>query len=351
MSADIACRLHAARDLRVEPLDDPGPARGAALIRVARGGICGSDLHYYHDGGFGPVRVREPIILGHEAAGIVEAAPEGSGLAPGQLVALSPSRPCGTCEYCRAGLERHCLSMRFSGSAMRLPHEDGFFRSRLYHPVAQCIPVAAGAGAADAAGAEPLAVCLHALASAPDLAGRRVLVTGAGPIGAICTALARLRGAAEIVVTDVQDFTLDIARRMGADRAVNVAADVAAEPGGLADYTGGKGRIDVVLECSANPHAIAQAITVTRPQGTIVQIGVGGTLPLPLNLIVGKELHLVGTHRFDTEFAEAVRMIGAGEIDLSPMVTQVLPAAEAQRAFDLAGDRARSVKVQLDFRA
>lgn len=349
MSDDIACRLHAARDLRVEPLADPdaNSAAGAALIRVARGGICGSDLHYYQDGGFGPVRVREPIILGHEAAGIVEAAPEGSGLAPGQLVALSPSRPCGTCEYCRAGLERHCLSMRFNGSAMRLPHEDGFFRSRLYHPVAQCIPVAAGADASDAAGAEPLAVCLHALARAPDLAGRRVLVTGAGPIGAICTALARLRGATEIVVTDVQDFTLDITRRMGADRGVNVAA----EPDGLADYTGGKGRIDVVLECSANPHAIAQAITVTRPQGTIVQIGVGGILPLPLNLIVGKELHLVGTHRFDAEFGEAVRMIGAGEIDLSPMVTQVLPAAEAQRAFDLAGDRARSVKVQLDFRA
>ena len=342
---ELACRLYAAHDLRIEPLAQPEPIEGAALIRVARGGICGSDLHYYHDGGFGPVRVREPIVLGHEAAGYVEAAPEGSDLTTGQLVALSPSRPCGTCEYCRAGLERHCLNMRFSGSAMRLPHEDGFFRNRLYHPVGQCIPLAAGASAADAAGAEPLAVCLHALSKAPDLAGQRVLITGAGPIGAICTALARLRGAAEIVVTDVQDFTLDIARRMGADRCVNVADD----PEGLAEYAQGKGRIDVVLECSANPHAIAQAIGVARPQGTIVQIGVGGTMPLPLNLIVGKELHLVGTHRFDREFAEAVRMIGAREVDLSPMVTQVLPAAEAQRAFDLAGDRTRAVKVQLEF--
>ncbi|UFM63301.1 L-idonate 5-dehydrogenase [Paracoccus sp. MA] len=345
MTGNIACRLHAAHDLRIEPLPDPQPAEGAALIRVLRGGICGSDLHYYHDGGFGPVRVREPIVLGHEAAGVVEAAPEGSGLGAGQLVALSPSRPCGECEYCRAGAERHCLVMRFNGSAMRFPHENGFFRSRLYHPVGQCLPLPDGADAAAAAGAEPLAVCLHALSMAPDLAGQRVLVTGAGPIGAICTALARLRGAAEIVVTDVQDFTLDIARRMGADRAVNVAE----QPDALADLAEGKGRIDVVLECSANPHAIAQAIGVTRPQGTVVQIGVGGTLPLPLNLIVAKELRLVGTHRFDREFAQAVRMIGAGEIDLSPMVTQVLPAAEAQRAFDLAGDRAQAVKVQLDF--
>lgn len=344
---DLACRLYAAHDLRIEASPDPDTAPDTALIRVARGGICGSDLHYYHDGGFGPIRVQQPIILGHEAAGIVEAAPEGSGLRAGQLVALSPSRPCGTCAFCAAGLPRHCLNMRFNGSAMRVPHEQGFFRSQIAHPVAQCLPLPDGTTAEAAAGSEPLAVCLHALSKAPDLVGQRVLITGAGPIGAISTALARLRGAAEIIVTDVQDFTLDVARRMGADRVVNVARD----PEGLADYAGGKGRIDVVLECSANPHAIAQAIAVTRPQGTFVQIGVGGTLPLPLNLIVSKEIKLVGTHRFDAEFAQAVAMIGAGEIDLSPMVTQVLPARDAVRAFDLAGDRAQAVKVQLDFAA
>lgn len=347
MTQEICCRLHAAHDLRVEPLSQPQPQEDAALVRVLRGGICGSDLHYYHDGGFGPIRVREPIILGHEAAGVVEAAPDGSGLRAGQMVSLSPSRPCGKCEYCLAGQERHCLNMRFNGSAYRFPHENGFFRTRLYHPANQCLPLPEGATAEAAAGAEPLSVCLHALNMGPDLAGQRVLITGTGPIGAICTALARLRGAAEIVVTDVQDFTLDVARRIGADRAINVADD----PEGLADYATGKGRIDVVLECSANPHAVAQAIGVTRPQGTVVQIGVGGTLPLPLNLIVSKELRFVGTHRFDTEFAEAVRMIGAGEIDLAPMVTQVIPAAEAQRAFDLAADRAQAVKVQLDFGA
>ena len=117
---DLCCRLHAARDLRVEDGPDARPAPDEALIRVSRGGICGSDLHYYHDGGFGPVRVQEPIILGHEAAGIVEAAPEGSGLVAGQIVALCPSRPCGTCGFCRAGQTRHCLAMRFNGSAMRM---------------------------------------------------------------------------------------------------------------------------------------------------------------------------------------------------------------------------------------
>lgn len=344
---DFACRLHAAHDLRIEDLPEPDATPDMAVVRVLRGGICGSDLHYYHDGGFGPVRVREPIILGHEAAGVIEAAPVGSQLKPGQLVALSPSRPCGECGFCRAGQERHCLEMRFNGSAMRLPHENGLFRTRLAHPVAQCLPLPEGSNAEAAAGAEPLAVCLHALSLAPSLEGQQVLITGAGPIGAICTALARLRGAKEVIVTDVQEFTLGIAEKLGADRVVNVAQN----PDGLADYAAGKGRIDVVLECSANQHAIAQAIGVTRPQGSVVQIGVGGMVPLPLNLIVGKELRFVGTHRFDREFAAAVDMISKGGIDLSPMVTQVLPAREAVRAFDLAGDRARAVKVQLEFAA
>lgn len=345
MSQDIACRLYAAHDLRIEHLAEPQLQQGAALVRVLRGGICGSDLHYYHDGGFGPVRVRAPIVLGHEAVGVIEAAPEDSGLKSGQLVSLSPSRPCGECEFCLTKHERHCLSMRFNGSAMGFPHEDGFFRSRLYHPIAQCIPLSDGASTEAAAGAEPLAVCLHALNMAPSLKGKRILVTGAGPIGIISTALARLWGAAEIVVTDVQDFTLKIAGQTGADRVVNVTEN----PDSLSDYAIGKGRFDIVFECSANPHAIAQAISVTRPQGTIVQVGVGGMTPLPLNLIVSKELRFIGTQRFDQEFADAVRMIDAGEIDLSPMVTHVLDAKDARRAFDLAGDRKQAVKVQLSF--
>jgi L-idonate 5-dehydrogenase len=228
---------------------------------------------------------------------------------------------------------------------MRLPHENGFFRTKIAHPARLCVPAGEGTTTQAAAGAEPLAVCLHALSFAGDLTGKRVLVTGAGPIGAICVALVRLKGAAEIIVTDVQDFTLGIAQQMGAHRAINVAT----QPDGLAEYGINKGTVDVVLECSANAHAIAQAIAVTRPLGTFIQIGVGGTTPLPLNLLVGKEIAFHGTHRFDREFAQAVAMIATGEIDLSPMVTQVIPATDALRAFELAGNRAQAVKVQLDF--
>ena len=179
-------RLYGRRDLKVEVGQVTEPGLGEVRLKMAVGGICGSDLHYYQEGGFGPVQVREPIILGHEASGHVEALGEGvSGLALGQLVAVNPSRPCGNCRFCRENLPIHCLDMQFMGSAMRLPHAQGMFRDRLVVPAPQCVPVADGVTAAEVACTEPLAVCLHAISRAGDLAGKKVLVTGAGPIGAL----------------------------------------------------------------------------------------------------------------------------------------------------------------------
>ncbi len=212
--------LHAQDDLRIEtrPVGTPGP--GEVLVTVEVGGICGSDLHYWLEGGIGTIRVQEPIILGHEASGRIAALGEGvTGLMPGQLVAMNPSQPCGTCSFCQQGLPRHCSAMRFKGSAMYLPHEQGMFRDRIVIAADQCLPVPDGTDPGAAACSEPLAVCLHAAnrgeAIAGSLASKIVMVTGAGPIGALCVAVARQRGASEIIVTDIQDATLAIATRMG----------------------------------------------------------------------------------------------------------------------------------------
>ena len=340
-----ACRLHGQHDLQIEEvaLGDPGP--GEVLVRLGAGGICGSDLHYYHDGGFGAIRVREPIILGHEAAGTIAAVGAGVSLPIGQKVALNPSRPCGECAYCRDGLFQHCLTMRFNGSALRMPHEQGFFRESMVLDAAQCHPVPQATSLSAAACAEPLAVCLHALAQAPDLAQKRVLVTGSGPIGVLCVALARRAGAAQIVVTDLQDFALQTALAMGADEVINVAT--AADRLGV--FAADKGSFDVSFECSAAGPALHSAIACTRPRGTIVQLGVTGDLAVPINLLVGKEIRLLGSHRFHAEFAQAVALIADGAIDVAPMVTAMLPIARAGEAMALAGDRSRAVKVQITF--
>ncbi|HRW14403.1 MAG: L-idonate 5-dehydrogenase [Rhodobacteraceae bacterium] len=337
------CRLYGQGDLRVETDEVPEPAPGQVLLRIGAGGICGSDLHYFQDGGFGPIRVREPIILGHEAAGTVEAAGEGVALAPGDRVALNPSRPCGSCAYCQEGKFQHCLAMRFNGSALRFPHEQGAFRDLMLADAAQCVAIGPDTSLAKAACAEPLAVCLHARNRAGELRGRRVLVTGAGPIGSLCVAAAAHAGAGEIVVTDLHDATLAAAGAMGATRAVNVAREA------LTEFAADKGHFDVTFECSAAAPAVRSAIECTRPLGRIVQVGVTGDLPVPINMIVGKEIELVGAHRFHAEFAEAVALIDSGTIDPTPILTRTFPVAEALEAFALAGDRTRAVKVQLSF--
>lgn len=338
-------RLYQKGDLRIETDTVPVPGPGEVLFKMAAAGICGSDLHYYQDGGFGPVRVREPIIPGHEASGIVSQAGDGVDLKAGTLVAVNPSQPCGHCEYCEKGLPIHCVEMRFMGSAMRLPHEQGMFREWLVVPARQCFEVGSATTAAEAACSEPLSVCLHAASRAGDITGKRVLITGAGPIGALMVAVAAYHGAAEIVVTDLADAALERARAMGASRTINVSRDAAA----LAEFEAGKGYFDLVFECSAAAPAIRSAIGAIRPRGTIVQVGVTGEIPIPLNAIVGKELHIHGTQRFHEEFATAVDLIASRTIDVRPIISHSLPLEQATAAFVLAGDRSAACKVQLTF--
>ena len=200
----LACVIHAKGDLRLEPRAVGEPGAGQVRVRIAAGGICGSDLHYFNSGGFGTVRLREPMVLGHEVAGTIEAVgPAVTRVRVGDRVALNPARACGECRFCRDGAPRHCLNMKFYGSAMPWPHSQGAFSTLILAEAQQCEPLAARVSFAEGACAEPLAVALHAVAQAGDLKGRRVLVTGAGPIGLMVIAAARWAGAAEIVAVDL----------------------------------------------------------------------------------------------------------------------------------------------------
>ena len=338
---------HAAHDLRLEERETPAsPGAGEVRIRMAAGGICGSDLHYYQHGGFGTVRLKEPMILGHEASGRVEAVGEGvETLATGTLVAINPSSPCGVCEECRRGLANHCLDMVFRGSAMRFPHAQGLFRETIVVPACQAVPVGGDADPGLVALAEPFAVCLHAVKRAGTLLGRTVLVSGCGPIGCLTVAAARLAGAARIVACDVVPEPLAVAGQLGADECV----DIGARPTGLDAYRQEKGRIDVAFDCSGHAAAVATAIACLRPRGTLVAVGLGGSMDFPLPSVVTKEIGVVGSFRFDEEFALAVDLIGRRRVDLSSLISQSFPLSRARDAFDLAADRKQAMKVQLTF--
>ncbi|MBI1418075.1 MAG: alcohol dehydrogenase catalytic domain-containing protein [Limimaricola sp.] len=337
--------IHAAHDLRITEADSPSPGPGEVQIRLATGGICGSDLHYYNHGGFGAVRLREPMILGHEVAGHITELGDGvTGLQVGQLVAVSPSRPCNACKYCLEGMPNQCLNMRFYGSAMPFPHIQGAFRQVLVADAAQCAD-ATRLTPGEAAMAEPLAVTLHATRRAGNLLGKAVLVTGCGPIGILAILSARRAGAGLIVATDLSDFTLEMARRAGADAVINTRTD----PQGLDRFTPDKGTFDVLYECSGAAPALAAGIGAMRPGGTIMQLGLGGDMMVPVQALTAKELSLKGSFRFHAEFFAGVELMRKGLIDVKPLITQTLGIDDADQAFQIASDRTRAIKTQIAF--
>ena len=338
--------IHHAMDLRVEDREAQTPGQGQVEVAIKRGGICGSDLHYYKHGGFGTIHLKEPMVLGHEVAGEVTKLGAGvTNVKVGDIVAVSPSRPCGQCVYCQKGQQNHCLEMLFYGSAMRFPHIQGAFQQLLVADATQAHIIAKGVSIEEAAFAEPFAVTLHAIVRAGSLANKRVLVTGCGPIGALAIIAARVHGAQEIVATDVSDFTLGLAKKIGADHIINVATNADA----IAPFKANKGYFDIMIEASGNEAALHMGLEVLKPRSTLIQLGLGGNIALPQNMIVSKEIEIKGSFRFHEEFVLAVDLINKKRVDLKPLLTEVMPLAQAREAFDLASDRSRAMKVQIAF--
>ena len=342
----IVC--HAPEDLRLDTFDADAMGAHQLQVDVAYGGICGSDLHYYHHGGFGTVRIKEPMVLGHEVSGIVRVVGSAvQNFKAGQRIAISPSRPCGQCQYCQKGQHNHCLDMRFFGSAMRFPHVQGAFRQSLVIDASQAHPLNDSLSLSLAALAEPLSVGLHAIQRAGSVFGKQVLVTGCGPIGTLLIGALRRAGAARIVAVDIADKPLECARAMGADETINIAK----HPEALAPFAVNKGVFGVMFEASGNDRALRSGLDVVAPRGVIVSIGLGGDSTLPLNQLVGKELELRGTFRFHAEFATAVQFLNEGLINGKPVITGILPMDKAVEAFELACDKSQSLKVQIEFEA
>ncbi|WP_341909768.1 L-idonate 5-dehydrogenase [Polaromonas sp. YR568] len=337
---------HAAQDLRLETTEVPELGEDQLLVRVAFGGICGSDLHYFQHGGFGTVRIKHPMALGHEVSGVVEAAGvQVRGIKPGQRIAISPSRPCGNCRFCQSGMQNQCLGMRFYGSAMPFPHIQGAFSEKLVIDASQAYPLADHLSLSEAALAEPLSVGLHAIQRAGGVLGKQVLVTGCGPIGSLLIGGLRRAGAARIVAADIADLPLTCARQMGADETINLRTQSEA----MDKYKADKGQFDAVFEASGSEPALRVALDVIAPRGTLITVGLGGEIALPMNQIVAKEVDLRGTFRFHAEFATAVQFLNEGLVDGKPVITAVVPFERAVEAFTLAADKSQSLKVQIAF--
>ena len=301
--------LRGVRDLAVVERPVPTPAPGEVLVEVASVGVCGSDIHYYEQGRIGPYVVEGPLVLGHEASGRVVAT--GDGVASGrtgQRVSIEPGATCRQCEQCRAGRYNLCPDVRF----LATPPVDGAFCEYLLVPASDAHPVPDAVSDDAAALLEPLSVAVWSLRRSGVGVGTRVLVTGAGAIGLLTAQAAWAFGAAEVVVTDVDEGRLAVARAQGS-RTIDVSTT---------SLAGSGVEPDVLVECSGNARATWDAVGTVARAGRVVLVGMGGDeVRLPLSYVQDREIQLFGSFRYANTWPDAIELAASGQVALDDLVT------------------------------
>lgn len=323
----IAARLHGVGDLRIAAEDGPGQAPpGWSLLEVTSVGICGSDLHWFTDGGIGENRIDQPVVPGHEFAAVALTGPFA-----GRRVAVDPAIPCEACEMCQAGYHNLCPTVQFAGHGALdgALQEQLLWPDRLLHPLPDELSDDAGALL------EPLGVAIHAVGVGHVRPGSHVLVVGAGPIGVLTLQVARHAGAGRVYVVEPLEHRQATARRNGADAVWSPEhADAA-----VSEATRGRG-VDVVLELAGNDTAIATAVAAVRPGGRVALGGIPSedTSAFPAAAARRKGVTFAMVRRMNDTYPRAIAL-AAGVIDLDHLVTQRYPLAEADKAFSAAAER------------
>lgn len=317
--------LNGPGEVVIEQRAVPQPGAFEALVEVRAVGVCGSDTHYYDHGRIGAHVVESPMVLGHEASGVVVAVGEQvTRTRVGQRVSIEPGVPDFTCEQCLAGRYNLCPQMRFYAT----PPIDGAFAEFVTVHEAFAHPVPDSMSDEAAALLEPLSVGIWANRKGRVGAGSRVLVTGAGAIGLVCVQVARAAGATEITVSDINATRLRIARGLGATRTIDASSE----------QLGGWDRPpNVLLECSGFPPAISAGIRALDRAGRAVLVGMGGEeIPLPLAAVQERELEVTGTFRYANTWPTAIDLVATGKVDLDRLVTARFALAEAEQALTAA---------------
>ena len=342
----LAGVLHGAKDLRVQRVALPELRPGMVMLRVRRVGICGSDLHYFEHGYCGAFVPSRPFILGHEfTAEVAALAADVQAPAIGTRVTVNPARACGFCDECKDGRGNLCAQTIMLGSGSTTPPTDGAFAEWVTVRADQCHVLPPHMEDGLGAMMEPFAVALHAVKRAGSVAGKRVLVTGGGPIGLLVMLTARAFGATPVALSDVVALRRESALKLGADHTLDPTSKQVAQE--VRDLTGSG--FDVIFEASGAPTALRQACQFVRPGGTLVQIGTLGTedVPLPANQFMVRETRFLGSFRYGNVFGEAIRLVASGRVNLQPLISEVFPLDNLAQAMQRASAKDDVIKVQI----
>ena len=326
--------------IEIRDVPAPDPAPGQVLLRIKRIGVCGSDIHVYHGK---HALTPYPVVQGHEVSGVVEKLGPGvKNIRVGDPVTFQPQVTCGTCYPCRHGAYHICDNLKVMGFQTTGAGSELFaLDARLV------LKLPSGTSYDHGAMVEPTAVGVHAIARGGGVAGKKVLVLGAGPIGNLTAQVARGLGASRVMITDVSDYRLGIARECGADATANTGRE---DLGERIRESLGEEKADLILECVGAGATIAQAVSVARKGTDIVVVGVFGDTPaVDMGTVQDRELRLIGTLMYqEHDWKKAIDLIGSGAVRLGPLVTNHFAFADYKKAYEyIDANREKAMKVMI----
>lgn len=345
---NLTVTLYKVNDLRVELKPIPEPKDDEVLLKMDSVGICGSDVHYWMKGAIGDFVVKAPMIIGHEGAGVVQCCGKNvKTLKPGDRVAIEPGYPCRMCDVCKIGRYNLCPDMTFAAT----PPVDGNLRQYYCHPADFCFKIPDSMTMEEAALMEPTAVAVHSCRRAGVELGKTVLICGAGPIGLVNVVTSLAMGATEVVVTDIDEGRLKVAKSLGATGTYLVKCgktpqECAEEITHL--FTDSL-KPNITIECSGAQPSICTGIYATRPGGVMVCVGLGAEhINMPIVHAAVHEIDLRGIFRYANCYPAAIGMVASGKVDLKPLVTHRYDLKDAVKAFETARDgTGGAIKVML----
>jgi len=335
MGADnLSAVLYGKDDLRLEQRPIPTPEDHELLVKVHTVSICGSDVHYLTHGAIGPFVVNAPMVLGHETSGVVvEVGKKVKGFSVGDRVAMEPGIACGKCVQCKVGRYNLCLEVRFFAT----PPVHGTLTRFVAHDASYCFKLPDNVSMEEGAMLEPLNVAIHACRRANLTIGKKALICGSGTIGLMNLLTAKAMGASTVVVTDIDDGRLALAKKLGADHTLNVRGKSAKEVAELVRQLCQGTRPDVCIECTGVANAIETAIYAIQSGGVIVLVGLASDrVEIPLVEAAAREIDIRGVFRYANCYPTAMEMLATGRINLKNLTSAHFTLEQAPQAFEKA---------------
>lgn len=318
------------KKLVVKDAPDPVAAEDEVRIKVEACGICGSDIHGF-DGSSG--RRQPPVIMGHEAAGVVESVGAAVGdIEPGLRVTFDPMLSCGECDYCQRGETNLCDSRKVLGVSCDEFKRDGAFAEYVTVPARNLYAVPDEVPFAHACMTEPVTVATHAINRTPVKQGDTAVVVGAGMIGLLTLQALKVAGATTVIAVDLADEKLTVSKELGAAHTLNPKNDKVVEA--IMDLTNGRG-VDVAVEVVGATPTLQTAIDCTRRGGSITLVGnLAPKVDFAMQAAVTRELTLYGSCASNTEFPDALKLMQSGQIQVDPLITARAKLEECPGWFD-----------------